>query len=174
MAKHLGVTEDVIQSSLDDLVLTDMRMQRIETDQYGLLINDAYNASPTSMKAAIDTLHNMEQSDKTLILADVLELGEMSQEMHEQVGYYLEHKAIQTLITYGEEAAHISNIAKAYIPETYHFEHKEEITDYLKNQLNEDSITLFKGSRGMSLKRLLTRLHESRYLVFTWLYRWSL
>ena len=158
VAKHLGVTEDIIQSSLDDLVLTDMRMQRIETEQYGLLINDAYNASPTSMKAAIDTLHNMEQTDKTLILADVLELGEMSRVMHEQVGYYLEHKAIQTLITYGEEAAHISNIAKAYITETYHFEDKEEITDYLKNQLNEDSITLFKGSRGMSLETIINAL----------------
>lgn len=158
VAKQFGVTEDVIQSSLDDLVLTDMRMQRIETDKYGLLINDAYNASPTSMKAAIDTLHNMEQNDKTLILADVLELGEMSQEMHEQVGYYLEHKAIQTLITYGDEAAHISNIAKAYIPNTYHFNNKEEIADYLKKQLNEDSITLFKGSRGMSLETIINVL----------------
>ncbi|MGO2547464.1 UDP-N-acetylmuramoyl-tripeptide--D-alanyl-D-alanine ligase [Mammaliicoccus vitulinus] len=158
VAKQFGVTEDVIQSTLDNLVLTDMRMQRIETNQYGLLINDAYNASPTSMKAAIDTLHIMEQDDKTLVLADVLELGDMSKDMHQQVGYYLEDKHIQTLITFGDEAAHISNIASAYIKTVYHFESKDEIADYLKTNLNDDSVTLFKGSRGMSLETIINSL----------------
>ncbi|MEB7780286.1 UDP-N-acetylmuramoyl-tripeptide--D-alanyl-D-alanine ligase [Mammaliicoccus fleurettii] len=158
VAKQFGVTEDIIQSTLDDLVLTDMRMQRIETEKYGLLINDAYNASPTSMKAAIDTLHNMESDDKILILADVLELGDMSKEMHQQVGYYLEGKDIQTLITYGEEAAHISNIASEYIQNHYHFDSKEKITDYLKEHLNGESVTLFKGSRGMSLETIINSL----------------
>ncbi|MER2034540.1 UDP-N-acetylmuramoyl-tripeptide--D-alanyl-D-alanine ligase [Mammaliicoccus vitulinus] len=158
VAKQFGVTEDVIQSTLDNLVLTDMRMQRIETNQYGLLINDAYNASPTSMKAAIDTLHIMEQDDKTLVLADVLELGDMSKDMHQQVGYYLEDKHIQTLITFGDEAAHISNIASAYIKNVYQFESKDEIADYLKTNLNDDSVTLFKGSRGMSLETIINSL----------------
>nr|WP_263315097.1 UDP-N-acetylmuramoyl-tripeptide--D-alanyl-D-alanine ligase [Mammaliicoccus sp. Marseille-Q6498] len=158
VAKHFGVTDDVIQNALGELLITDMRMQQIPTKQYGLFINDAYNASPTSMKAAIDTLDKMEQTDKTLILADVLELGDMSKEMHEQVGAYLEGKNIQTLLTYGNEAAHISKNAKSFIDNTIHFDSKDDIVSYLKNHLDSNSVTLFKGSRGMSLETIIDAL----------------
>ena len=60
-------------------------MERHQTTNNVTVINDAYNASPTSMKAAIDTLSSME-GRKILILADVLELGENSQSMHEESG----------------------------------------------------------------------------------------
>lgn len=158
VAKHFGVSEDIIQDALNHLELTDMRMQRIETEKYGLFINDAYNASPTSMKAAIDTLHHMEQDAKTLVLADVLELGDISKEMHEQVGEYLLNKDIQTLITYGDEAAHISNKAQNHIAQTIHFETKEEIVKYLSEHLDSNAVTLFKGSRGMALETIIQAL----------------
>lgn len=68
-----------------------MRMERHITDDDITIINDAYNASPTSMKAAIDTLSQME-GRKIIVLADSLELGENSRSMHEEVGAYLEGK----------------------------------------------------------------------------------
>ncbi|WP_416350270.1 UDP-N-acetylmuramoyl-tripeptide--D-alanyl-D-alanine ligase [Mammaliicoccus lentus] len=158
VAKQLGVTDDVIQNALADLTITDMRMQQIDTSQYGLFINDAYNASPTSMKAAIDTLHNIEQKDKTIVLADVLELGSISKDMHEQVGLYFEGKDIQRLLTYGQEAAHIYNKAQGFVTDARHFENKEDIKTYLSKHLNSDSVTLFKGSRGMSLETIIDEL----------------
>ena len=158
VAKQLGVTDDVIQNALADLTITDMRMQQIDTSQYGLFINDAYNASPTSMKAAIDTLHNIEQKDKTIVLADVLELGSISKDMHEQVGLYFEGKDIQRLLTYGQEAAHIYNKAQGFVTDARHFKNKEDIKKYLSKHLNSDSVTLFKGSRGMSLETIIDEL----------------
>lgn len=158
VAKQFGVMDDDIQNALHDLLITDMRMQQISTNLHGLFINDAYNASPTSMKAAIDTLDKLQKPQKIIVLADVLELGDISKDMHEQVGYYLKDKDIQTLITFGEEAKHISKIADQFIEETLHFDSKNEIVEFLKLNLDSDSVTLFKGSRGMSLETIIEDL----------------
>src|SRR5699024_3469321 len=139
-------------------MITDMRMKKIDKSQYGLFINDAYNASPTSMKAAIDTLHNIEQKDKTLEAADVLELGSISKDMHEQAGLYFERKDIQGLLTYGHEEAHVYNKSQGFVTDARHFENKEDIKTYLSKHLNSHSVTLVKGSRGMSLETIIDEL----------------
>ena len=90
--------------------LTAMRMERHESSNNVTVINDAYNASPTSMKAAIDTLRH--ERSKILILADVLELGPNSQLMHKQVGEYLKDKNIDVLYTFGKEASYIHDSGK--------------------------------------------------------------
>ena len=97
---------ETIKDNINHVKLTGMRMERHQTTNNVTVINDAYNASSTSMKAAIDTLSSME-GRKILILADVLELGENSQSMHEEVGAYLNNKAIDVLYTYGDEARFI-------------------------------------------------------------------
>ena len=66
-----------------------MRMEQHTLENDITVINDAYNASPTSMRAAIDTLSTL-TGRRILILGDVLELGENSKEMHISVGNYLE------------------------------------------------------------------------------------
>ena len=68
-----------------------MRMERHITDDDITIINDAYNASPTSMKAAIDTLSQME-GRKIIVLADSLELGKIVVQCTKEVGAYLEGK----------------------------------------------------------------------------------
>ena len=78
---ELGLNETIIQNNIHNVQLTAMRMERHESSNNVTVINDAYNASPTSMKAAIDTLSGM-KGRKILILADVLELGPNSQLMH--------------------------------------------------------------------------------------------
>ena len=88
---ELGLNETIIQNNIHNVQLTAMRMERHESSNNVTVINDAYNASPTSMKAAIDTLSVM-KGRKILILADVLELGPNSQVMHKQVGEYLKDK----------------------------------------------------------------------------------
>ena len=94
---ELGLNETIIQNNIHNVQLTAMRMERHESSNNVTVINDAYNASPTSMKAAIDTLSGM-KGRKILILADVLELGPNSQLMHKQVGEYLKDKNIDVFI----------------------------------------------------------------------------
>lgn len=114
VGKRLNLTYQTIFNNLKNVVLTGMRMEQHHTKDEILVINDAYNASPTSMKAAIDTLSGME-GRKIIVLGDVLELGPDSQIMHEAVGLYFEDKGIDALFTFGNEAAHISHTGKAFV-----------------------------------------------------------
>lgn len=64
VARHFGITEQNVENGLSNLKLTGMRIEVIRTSSGLTLLNDAYNASPTSMKAAIDVLQTMKCSGK--------------------------------------------------------------------------------------------------------------
>ena len=130
-----------------------MRMERHITDDDITIINDAYNASPTSMKAAIDTLSQME-GRKIIVLADSLELGENSRSMHEEVGAYLEGKNIHTLLTYGKDAKYISDIGGQFVDHVEYFIDKQQLTQYLINNLVANDKVLVKVQEEINLKKL--------------------
>ena len=131
VGKRMKLSYDTIFNNLREVQLTGMRMQQYHTSDNSLVINDAYNASPTSMKAAIDTLAVM-NGRKILVLGDVLELGPNSQIMHEQVGEYLNGKDIDTLFTFGEESQYISNVGNQYVNHMEHFENKQKLIETIK------------------------------------------
>lgn len=132
-------------------------MERHETERQVTVINDAYNASPTSMKAAIDTLSNM-NGRKIIVLGDVLELGDNSQSMHEEVGTYLQNKHIDQLITFGSEAAFIYNTGKQYVDEAHHFKDKDKLISHMTHVVQPEDKVLIKGSRGMKLEEVVDAL----------------
>lgn len=154
---ELGLSYDTIKKNINHVKLTGMRMERHQTVENITVINDAYNASPTSMKAAIDTLSSME-GRKILILADVLELGSNSQNMHEDVGTYLKNKSIDVLFTFGEEAQFIFNKGQNHVTTARHFDNKEELTNELKAIIEPNDKILVKGSRGMKLEEVVEAL----------------
>ena len=154
---ELGLSYETIKDNINHVKLTGMRMERHQTTNNVTVINDAYNASPTSMKAAIDTLSSME-GRKILILADVLELGENSQSMHEEVGAYLNNKAIDVLYTYGDEARFIFNTGQNEVTTAQHFDDKSELIKELKTIVKENDKILVKGSRGMKLEEVVEAL----------------
>lgn len=153
IGKILGLSYEEIQENISKVKLTGMRMELHRTDSNISVINDAYNASPTSMKAAIDTLAAMD-GRKILILADVLELGENSAEMHASVGDYLQDKGINLLLTFGDEAVHIYENGKANVDEAHHFNHKNELIEFITQHAQAEDKILIKGSRGMKLEEV--------------------
>ncbi|UEX90714.1 UDP-N-acetylmuramoyl-tripeptide--D-alanyl-D-alanine ligase [Staphylococcus ratti] len=157
IAKLLEVDDTTIQSQLNHLKLTGMRMQKFKAPNGATVINDAYNASPTSMKAAVDTLSQLE-GRKVLIFGDVLELGEQSKALHMSVGLYLEHKNIDTLYTYGEAARDIHEKGKHFVKEAIHFQDKSQMIRYVKSILEPQDNVLVKGSRGMKLEEVVDTL----------------
>ena len=154
---ELGLNYETIQRNINNVQLTGMRMERHVTDNDITVINDAYNASPTSMKAAIDTLSNMD-GRKILVLADSLELGENSQRMHEEVGAHLKDKGIHTLLTYGTDAQYISDVGGQFVENVAHFSNKDELTTYLKSHLVSQDKVLVKGSRGNKLEEVVNQI----------------
>ena len=123
------------------------------------IIDDTYNASPESMKAALDILKDIECSGKKVaVLADMKELGEDAEKMHRDIGRYLvENNIADTILTYGELAFYIFDEAESLKPDIggetfYDF---ESLKKGVENTLKNKDAVLFKGSNSMALFRLL-------------------
>ncbi|MBF7020645.1 UDP-N-acetylmuramoyl-tripeptide--D-alanyl-D-alanine ligase [Staphylococcus sp. 18_1_E_LY] len=157
VGKRLNLDYETIYHNLKQVKLTGMRMEQHVTDEGLVVINDAYNASPTSMKAAIDTLANM-TGRKILILGDVLELGQDSKKMHQQVGNYLANKGIDVLLTYGTEASYIYETGQNLVTQAVHYDDKSQLINYISDIAQQDDKILIKGSRGMKLEEVVDAL----------------
>lgn len=157
IGKLLGLSYETVKKNIADVQLTQMRMEMHRTSDNIAVINDAYNASPTSMKAAIDTLAAM-NGRKILILGDVLELGENSANMHASVGQYLEGKGIDVLYTYGDEAKYIDEAGKDFVSTAQHFEDKSALINEVTTIVKANDNILIKGSRGMKLEEVADAL----------------
>ncbi len=119
-----------------------------------LFIDDTYNASPASMKGAVDILSSLEKRRRRVaVLADMKELGEEEGRYHREVGEYLGDRRVDVLLTLGELAREIERGAMGRNPslEAVHFQEKEELKAYLLERLTEGDAVLFKGSNSMKL-----------------------
>ena len=157
LAKKIGLTDDEIQSGLKEIKISNMRFQEIKIGE-DIYINDAYNASPTSMKAAIDTLNEIYNDKyKIAILGDMLELGENEVDYHMDVLNYLLDKKIKLIYLYGERMKKAYDIFMKNKSEEYRFWYyptKEGIVESLKN-IKMDKVILLKASRGIKLEEII-------------------
>ncbi|HMA59818.1 MAG TPA: cyanophycin synthetase, partial [Halanaerobiales bacterium] len=118
-------------------------------------INDCYNANPLSMKNAVKMLKNIEGNKKIAVLGDMLELGDIENEAHLEVGNYIADKKVDFLLTTGElgkfiaEGAQNKGMDKENI---FHFEDKTKISEKLKEISRTNDVILLKGSRGMRME----------------------
>ncbi|MCL0062964.1 UDP-N-acetylmuramoyl-tripeptide--D-alanyl-D-alanine ligase [Peptococcaceae bacterium] len=156
VALKLGFELEEIKEALLDVEVSPMRLQIIKNKKF-IIINDAYNANPDSVKAAIDIL--LELGDgrrKVAVLGDMLELGEKEQEMHYEVGEYL--KNIDVLLTVGRLAEHIAFGAKcAGLTKDNIYCCKDNMSAVakLKEILQLNDMVLVKGSRGMHMEYIV-------------------
>ena len=157
LAKKMGLTDEEIQSGLKEIKISNMRFQEIKIGE-DIYINDAYNASPTSMKAAIDTLNEIYNDKyKIAILGDMLELGENEVDYHIDVLNYLLDKKIKLIYLYGERMKKAYDIFMKTKSEEYRFWYypdKEGIVESLKN-IRMEKVILLKASRGTALEDII-------------------
>ena len=91
VSKALGLSDEQIREALKQVTLTDMRMQLVNGAGNILFINDAYNAAPTSMNAAIQFVKTTAmRPEKWLVLGDMLELGDDEQRFHEEIAQQID------------------------------------------------------------------------------------
>ncbi|HLQ73961.1 MAG TPA: UDP-N-acetylmuramoyl-tripeptide--D-alanyl-D-alanine ligase [Bacillota bacterium] len=163
IAKQLNVSDECIQKGFKSLKVTGMRFEMLEGLNDSVLINDAYNASPTSMKATINVVKEMKQYEKKIIvLGDVFELGDQSELLHRSIADVI-LKPINILFTYGDQAKYISNQASTNNTEVFvkHFSSEEALVEAIKKELNEQTLVLFKASRGMAFETIISHLEMS-------------
>lgn len=145
-------------------------MARGRLEQVGelLLIDDTYNASPDSMRSGLDTVESLKTSGrKIVVLADILELGELSETCHRDVGAYAAGKKIDCLITIGTEAGFIAEQAKRMLIEDGRREmqilickSREEAFLNGLSDLQAGDVVYMKGSHGMRLDLLAQQVRE--------------
>jgi len=147
---YFGLTSEQIKTGLENYIPQNNRSQLTVTEHNKLVV-DAYNANPTSMKAAILNFAQMNVDAKTLILGDMLELGEQSAEEHQQVVDLLEQNNLKNVLLVGNDFKNTKNTFSC-------FANVAELQNYLAEHPIRNNYVLIKGSRGIKLEKTLTSL----------------
>ncbi|MFK9092643.1 UDP-N-acetylmuramoyl-tripeptide--D-alanyl-D-alanine ligase [Bacillus salipaludis] len=163
IADYFSIPFEKMNEGLADIKLTNMRMELVEGQQGEKIINDAYNASPTSMMAAIELVSNLKgYNRKILVLGDMLELGPEEEQYHLQIGEGLSADKIDFLFTYGALGEVIAKGARKVLEQqkVFAFTDKAELIQKLKAFVDPETLVLVKASRGMRLEEIVTELQK--------------
>ena len=151
----VGLDFDQIRYGISTLVTTKMRFEVIRRDGI-IIVNDAYNASPASMRASIKTAAEVYDTRKIAVLGDMFELGDISEKVHREVGEYLAANNFEILITVGELGKFIAEGAKsAGMEKVFVTDSHEDAAKTLRGILHYDDVVLFKASHGMHLEKVI-------------------
>ncbi len=147
IGKFFGVAESAAAEAVAAYVPANMRSQVVQKGSNTILL-DAYNANPTSMRAALENLADMKAERKVVILGDMYELEEEAEKEHREIGRLLAELDLTEVYLCGK----LMRSAAEVFPAARYFEDKEKLTDYLKKHPITQATILIKGSRGMALE----------------------
>lgn len=155
VAGFFDVPEKMAITAIQDYTPSNNRSQFLRTDRNGVIV-DAYNANPTSMDAAISSFREIDFPDKAIILGDMLELGESSDEEHRKV-LQNAFEITPTILTVGENFA--AATAELNLTEQVrNFPTADILKEYLEHSPLEGKTILVKGSNGTHLQSIVESL----------------
>jgi len=164
----LGMSEEDIRTGLGRFQGADMRQKIYELGDI-TVIEDCYNASPESMRAALDVLATVSQKKNgkpAALLGDMLELGEYSRLMHNQLGQYAAQTKVQKLFCYGmmadevAEAAIKCGIRAENVFVSLDVNDPETMAGMIRGALDPGDVLLVKASRGVAAERVIRCLEK--------------
>lgn len=157
VAQMLKIPIKEAVKGIEEFELTKKRMEIKKSKIGATVINDSYNANYDSMKAALDYLGKLPNERKIAVLGDMLELGEYSQKLHEDVGEVVSLNKINILICVGEEAKNIAKKAEEkgmnkqniFLCKT-----NNEAISILQKELNKEDAVLLKASNSLNFTQI--------------------
>lgn len=173
IGRRFGVEDAAIRQGLSELLLTGMRIEPRRAYNGAMLLNDAYNANPTAVRAAIDLLEQLSGfRRKWLVLADMLELGPEEAELHREIGAYVDPSKADALLLYGQLSEHTAAGAKAnysgdgVVSESAlgvrYFTDKSKLIEALLAEVAPEDLVLVKGSRGMRMEQVVQAMEQGQ------------
>lgn len=168
---ELGLSVKEITNGVNEIKAVSGRMQLLNGINGSTIIDETYNASPDAMKSALQALYEFPMSHKIALLGNMNELGEVSPELHTEVGKACDPDQLALIVTLGPDANEFlaaaaekrgCEVARATTP--------YEAADLIKPLLTKDSVLLAKGSQNgvyaeEAVKLLLANAGDSRRLV---------
>ena len=159
----LGYSLDEIRAGLEAYTPVAMRTQLVKIGDV-LFVNDAYNANPTSMQAALELTADLVPCARRIaVLGDMLELGASSNQWHQKVGQQVVGTDLDILVTVGDQAALIADAAlNADFPASacHVLGSTEEAARLLLSVLRPGDLVLLKASRGMVFENILEQVRK--------------
>jgi UDP-N-acetylmuramoyl-tripeptide--D-alanyl-D-alanine ligase len=160
----LGLELEKIVLQFKTLPMVDGRLQWVDGEGQIRILNDSYNASPASVKAAIDVLA-LWQEKAWLVLGDMAELGDDSAAIHAEIGEYAQQKGIANFVATGTAcrdaiAAFKQTLASQETANrrAHWFEKQSELLSYINEHKQPDQVFLVKGSRSAGMDKVVTAL----------------
>lgn len=164
IAEVLDVPMEQAIFQLAQFKLTANRLEWLKTYQGARLLNDAYNASPTSMRAVLQTLSTVEMADtnrKIAVLGDIRELGEGSEQFHRQLSEVISPDAIEEVFLFGPNMRYLyEELQKEYASDKLFYEEDshDNLIEALNATIKADDVVLVKSSFGVDLLKVVTAL----------------
>jgi UDP-N-acetylmuramoyl-tripeptide--D-alanyl-D-alanine ligase len=155
IGKYFKVPADAANAAVAEYDPQNNRSQIIEKGGNTIIL-DAYNANPSSMKAAIENFAKMKATSKILVLGDMFELGDESKFEHASLGKLISQFKFDKIILCGSQMVY----TKETCPSALYFPDKESLMEWIKSNKVSNSHLLIKGSRGMGLENILTLILE--------------
>lgn len=147
---YFEVENNSIKQGLENYVPQNNRSQLTITESNKLVV-DAYNANPTSLRAAILNFAQMDIENKTLIIGDMLELGEQSKVEHQNIIDLLQQNKFHNVLLVGKEFSETMNSFHCFVDVT-------ELLKHIEKQPIKNHFVLIKGSRGIKLEKVISAL----------------
>ncbi len=147
IGKYFNIPDEKIKRALESYTPSNSRSQLLEKDSNTIVL-DAYNANPTSMKAAIENFAKMEGNKKILLLGGMMELGEDSLAEHQQIINVIDNYKWQNVVLVGGDYYKINH---AYI----NFQNSQQAKEWYLQQQFQNAQILIKGSRSMQMEKVL-------------------
>lgn len=147
IGKYFDVPEEAIKTALENYKPSNSRSQLINFGTNKVIL-DAYNANPTSMKAAIENFAKMEGDKKVLVIGSMMELGAEADNEHEAI--------VKLIQQYTWHRVLLAGNGYKLIPESFiHVEDSTEAAAWFKKESLSNARILIKGSRSMQMEKLL-------------------
>ena len=161
IGEKFGMTGEEMKAGIEAFVPTRMRMNVVKQGEVTIL-DDAYNANPQSMRAALEVLSQSGGTFRAAVLGDMFELGVLGPDLHRCVGEYAGSVGkIDTLLAVGDLAWNIFDGAKqSGLPRALYAKTKEEAMALLPELVKPGAVILVKASRGMHFEELVRELQR--------------
>jgi len=155
-----GVPKKVIKEGLVDYRKSDHRLNLIKHRSGAFILDDTYNSNPGAALSALGYFNNLSKGEKVAVLGDMLELGDVDESSHRELGRAVSKGNFKVVVGIGKSSKFMIDEINKYSKDTktYHFNNAKEAVSLVKTLLNKNTYLFIKGSRSIGLDKLIEKI----------------